>query len=100
MLAVDGKLGQPHFLGLGGRPGSFSGTSRKATVASAGNVQFSCVATVAVPDPPYRADSLDHSVSHSKPSGGASNGSGIGLSSRFSPKFTTSNRSSLLSSLK
>ena len=32
--------------------GSFSGTKRNATVASAGSVQLSCVATAAVPDPP------------------------------------------------
>src|SRR6266700_4283723 len=59
------RLVQPHFLRLGWRRGVFSRTSCKATVASAGNVQFSCVATVAVPDPPQRADSLDHKVSHS-----------------------------------
>src|SRR5260370_6135353 len=46
------RLVQSHFLRLGWRRGVFSRTSRKATVASAGNVQFSCVATVAVPDPP------------------------------------------------
>src|SRR5260370_11773055 len=48
------RLVQSHFLRLGWRRGVFSRTSRKATVASAGTVQFSCVATAAVPDPPYR----------------------------------------------
>src|SRR2546423_7161539 len=42
---------QPNFLRCGCFLGCFSGTNLKATVASAGNVQLSCVATVAVPDP-------------------------------------------------
>src|SRR5438128_7096800 len=40
---------QPHFLRFGCFLGSFSSTKRNATVASAGNVHLSWVATAAVP---------------------------------------------------
>jgi hypothetical protein len=52
MLAVDRTLDHPNFLRAGCFLGSFSGTKCNATVASAGMVHLSWVATVAVPDPP------------------------------------------------
>src|SRR5471032_2258919 len=85
---------------FGLRRGFFSRTNRKAIAASAGSNHRSSVTTGACFVPPYRGDSLVQSVLHSKPSGGASNGSGAGLRSCRSPRFTTSKRSSFFSAKK
>src|SRR5262249_8503759 len=48
----------------------------KSTAASPGMRQLSSVSRAAVPQAPYWMSSLDQRISHSLPSGGASNGSG------------------------
>jgi len=52
VIEANNEIPQPNFRRFGWHRGVFSGTSRNATAASAGNVQLSCVATVATPGPP------------------------------------------------